>query len=124
MLFRSKKKPKMTMLIKQHKRHQVQRQALLTKIVNIKRQQAPLLQKKLKLPLNKLQVLQLRVKNPTKLHQLPKLLSNRKLHLNHLLISKLHKVNLIKQASQLMTQRLTANYKTSRQNTINVTKAF
>jgi len=40
------------------------------------------------------------------------------------LISKLHKVNLIKQASQLMTQRLTANYKTSRQNTINVTKVF
>ena len=79
---------------------------------------------KANLPLNKLQVLQLRIKNPTKLHQLPKLLSNRKLHLNHLLISKLHKVNLIKQASQLMTQRLTANYKTSRRNIINVIKAF
>ena len=37
----------MTMLIKQHKRHQVQRQALLTKIVNLKLQQAPLLQKTL-----------------------------------------------------------------------------
>lgn len=119
-----KKKLKTTMQIKQHKPRQVQRQVLQTKKVKLKLQQVLRLQKKLNLPLNKLQVLQLRIKNPTKLHQLPKLLSNRKLHLNHLLISKLHKVNLIKQASQLMTQRLTANYKTSRQNTINVTKAF
>ena len=115
-----KKKLKMTMLIRQRKRHQVQRQALLTKIVNLKLQQAPLLQKKLSPLLISQRLLQINRKQQQRQKQsgIKNLLLSRRLLKSHQ-IKKEHKQNRI---SQLMIQQLIANFKTSRQNITNVIK--
>ena len=100
----------------------VQRQALLTKIVNLKLQQAPLLQKKLSPLLISQRLLQINRKQQQRQKQsgIKNLLLSRRLLKSHQ-IKKEHKQNRI---SQLMIQQLIANFKTSRQNITNVIRSL